>query len=66
MISFLNFFFFIEPLKAYNYAIRNSGEVDYIEQESFNGKQIAVLVIGSIAWILIFVAFFLEPIPNQN
>jgi hypothetical protein len=48
LISVFNFIFLIPSFKALNFAKRNSTDFEVIEQESFNGRQIALIVIGLI------------------
>jgi hypothetical protein len=53
MISILSFVFLIPPFKAFNFARQNSTEITVIEQNFFNTKQIVLLVLGTILWLLI-------------
>jgi len=46
LVSFLSFTCVIPPLKAYNYAIRNSDNYSVIERPGFNTRQIVLLIIG--------------------
>ena len=48
-----SFVFLIPAFNALNYAKRNSSEFIVEEQESFNTRQIALIVIGTIFWILL-------------
>ncbi|MBK9983433.1 MAG: hypothetical protein IPP15_13780 [Saprospiraceae bacterium] len=51
LLSVIEIFLFIPPFKALNYIIRHMAYVTVVEQESFNTRQIILLVLGIIAWI---------------
>lgn len=53
MIALVSFIFLIPPFKALNYAKQNSTDFVVVEQTSFNGRQIGLIVVGIIFWILI-------------
>ena len=53
LIAILSFVFMILPFKALNFAKRNSTDFIVIEQTSYSGRQIALIVIGVIFWILV-------------
>lgn len=53
LVSLLGFIFFVPAFNALNYAKENSTNFVVIEQDSFNGKQIGLLVVGFILWALI-------------
>ena len=53
LIAILSFVFLIPPFQAFNFAKRNSSEFIVIEQTSYSGRQIAIIVIGAIFWILV-------------
>ncbi len=61
LISFFSFLFLIPPFKALNYARQNSPELMVLEQESFNGRQIALIVIGASVWILLLLGLSQQP-----
>lgn len=52
-ISLFSFVFLIPPFEALNYAKQHSIEFVTVEQTSFNQRQIVLLVMGTIFWILI-------------
>ena len=54
LITFLSFIFFLQPLNALNYAIENSNSYR-IKRRGFNNRQIVLIVIGSIVWILMII-----------
>ena len=60
LISVFNFIFLIPSFKALNFAKRNSTDFEVIEQESFNGRQIALIVIGLILWGLFLLALTMD------
>ena len=53
MISLLGFLPLIQPHQALNFVIENSENYHAVERRGFNGKQIALLIIGGLFWILI-------------
>ena len=53
LIGILGFVFFVLPFKALNFAKRNSTDFIVTEQTSYNGRQITLIVIGGIFWILV-------------
>lgn len=59
LLEFFFFVFFIPPFLALNYAKLNSEDLIVIEQNSFSGRQWAIIVIGSILMILSLL-FFVE------
>jgi len=59
LISIFNFVFLIPSFKALNFAKQKSTDFIKIEQESFNGRQIVLIVLGAMFWILILIGLFL-------
>ncbi|PKK35581.1 hypothetical protein BWI96_15855 [Siphonobacter sp. SORGH_AS_0500] len=59
ILSFLSIFFFIPPFEALNYAKLQCNEFVTIEQESFNTRQIVLIVIGSILWLSVILEMFM-------
>ena len=59
LIAIFSFVFLIPPFKAFNYARVNAPDLVVIQQSSFNSKQIVLIVLGSILWILNLAAPFL-------
>jgi hypothetical protein len=53
IISFLSITCLIAPFKALNYVKQNSEGTTAVEQNSFNGKQIALLIIGLLLWVAV-------------
>jgi hypothetical protein len=53
LISIISFVFCIPPFTALNFAKRNSTDFIATEQTSYNGRQIAIIVIGVIFWGLV-------------
>jgi len=60
LISFLAFLFFIPALEALNHGIRNSADYEVRETERFNARQLILLILGSILWILMLLGFSME------
>lgn len=59
LLSVFAFVFLIEPFKALNFAKINSTGYEVIEQNSFNGRQIFLLIIGSLWWLLVLISLFI-------
>ncbi|MBO9698635.1 MAG: hypothetical protein J7604_00430 [Sporocytophaga sp.] len=55
VISILSFLFLIPAFTAFNFAKLNSNDFQVKEQDSFNGRQIALIVIGAILWFIIII-----------
>ncbi|WP_316771925.1 hypothetical protein [Pedobacter frigiditerrae] len=53
LISISGFGWFIKPFKALNYAKLNDSGYEVILQDRFNTRQIFLIVVGSIWWLLI-------------
>ena len=53
LISIFSFVFLIPPFKALNYAKLKSEEFVVSEQASFSGRQIGLMVVGIILWLLV-------------
>ena len=55
LISVFSFVFLIPSFKALNFAMQNSTDFIVEEQSSFNGRQIAIIIIGAILWTLLLI-----------
>jgi hypothetical protein len=55
LISIFIFIVFIPPFKAFNFVKQNSTGFKVNEQKTFNGRQITLIVIGTLFWILFFI-----------
>ena len=60
LVAIINVLFLIPPFQALNHAKRISTEFVVYEQSSLNGKQVAIVVIGSIMWVLIITGILSE------
>jgi hypothetical protein len=60
LISILTVIFFVPPFKAFMYAKNLSPQDSPVSRSGFNGKQIVLVVIGSILWALIFLGMTME------
>jgi hypothetical protein len=56
LISVISFVFCILPFKALNFAKRNSTDFIVIEQTSYSGRQIVLIVIGAIFWCFVLLS----------
>jgi len=56
----LTFIFFIPPFKALNFAKQNSSDLIVTEQTSFSSRQIVLIVIGFIFWVLFLLAMTMK------
>jgi hypothetical protein len=61
LIAIFSFVFFLLPFNALNFAKRNSTDFIVTEQTSYNGRQIALIVIGGIFWFLVLLGLI---VPN--
>ena len=59
LVAILGFVFFVLPFKALNFAKRNSTDFIVTEQTSYNGRQIALIVIGGIFWTLVLLGLIM-------
>ena len=59
LLSFMSIMLFIPPFKALNFAKRNSIDFIVTEQTSYNGRQIALIVIGVIFWFLVLLGLIM-------
>lgn len=57
LISYLSFVFLIAPVNAFNFAIENSGQYN-AWRGGFNNRQIGILVVGVIVWVLALIGLF--------
>lgn len=55
-VSFFAFVFLITPFKVLNYAKQHDPALTVVELESFNRRQMVLLAIGGLFWLLIIVA----------
>lgn len=58
--SIFAFAFLITPFNVLNYAKRHDPDLTVIELESFNGRQIVLLAIGGLLWLLVIAGFIIE------
>lgn len=65
LVSILAFIFFIPPFRALNFAKLNATDYEVVEQKGFNGRQIFLIVLGSIYWLLMILAIYIF-ITEQN
>ena len=52
-ISLFDIVLFIQPHKALNYAVKKSKEYQVEEDQSFTKRQLVILFLGSLLWILV-------------
>ncbi|MEH6763239.1 MAG: hypothetical protein V7655_01970 [Aequorivita antarctica] len=60
LISFLSFLFFLPAVEALNFGIRKSVGYEVRDTESFNARQLILLIVGSIIWILVLMGLSME------
>lgn len=58
-ISIFGFIFLIPAFNALNFAKRKSDEFKIIEEVSYNHRQIALVGVGTIFWLILLVSYFL-------
>ncbi len=59
LIAIFSFIFMIPPFRALNFAMLHTEGFQVIEQEKFNGRQIFLLIVGGLLWILVFIGLLL-------
>ena len=59
IVSLLSIVFFIPPFNALNYAKLQCNEFITIEKESFNTRQIVLICLGTVFWLLVLLGMFL-------
>jgi len=60
LISLLSSFCLIQPLQALNYAIENSENYNGIYEDRLNTRQIFLVVVGGLFWLLIMVGLLMS------
>lgn len=53
LISLISFVFLIAPFKALNYAKQHSADVITEEQHSYNRRQLVLIIVGALVWLLL-------------
>ena len=61
LVSFLSVLFLIPALESLNYGIKNSGDYKVIENGKYNNRQIGLIIVGAIMWILVLIGMFFPP-----
>ena len=61
LVSFLTFYFFIPAFESLNFAIRYSSAFTVVESESFNTRQIILMLVGG-AFLLLVLIGLLVPL----
>ncbi len=59
IVSFLSMFFLIPAIESLNYGIKNNGNYNVIENGKYNNRQVGLIIVGSLFWILILIGMFL-------
>lgn len=60
LISILSFLFFIPAVEALNFGIRNSSGYEIRDTEYFNARQLILIILGGIFWILVLMGLTME------
>lgn len=60
LISILGFVFLIPPYNALNYAQQHSTDFEVIEQTSFSGRQIGLIIVGLAFWALVLFGLYMK------
>lgn len=58
LIGLMNFTFLIPAFRAFNYAKENSSDIKVIYLDQFTGRQVALIAIGILLWLLILTGMF--------
>ncbi|MCH8903891.1 MAG: hypothetical protein IIA45_08260 [Bacteroidetes bacterium] len=59
LVTYLSFYFLIPAFESLNFGIRNSVDYIVIESDSFNPRQIMLILVGGIFWALFIWAYFI-------
>ena len=59
MVSFLSFLCLMPPFHALNYAISHSDRYRGVERKGFNNRQLVIVVMGGLLWLLILAGLLL-------
>jgi len=57
--------FMLPPLNAINYAVEQSGCIRVIRHSSLNGRQVILILVGIILWILVLIGRFSAPVETD-
>ena len=60
MLSILSFVFILSPFQAFNFARQHSTDCNAVEQQSFNGRQIVLIIFGFIFWGMVLLGIVSE------
>lgn len=60
LISILSFLFFLPAVEALNFGIRNSSGYEIRDTESFNARQLILLIVGGIFWALVLIGLSVD------
>ncbi|MFZ7116059.1 MAG: hypothetical protein ACO1G9_11815 [Bacteroidota bacterium] len=58
LIGLMNFTFLLPAFRAFNYAKENSSEIKVTHLDYFTGRQITLIVVGTLLWLLILTGMF--------
>ncbi len=59
LVSFLSMFFLIPALESLNYGIKQSENYTTIENGKYNNRQIGIITVGSLFWVLVLIGLFI-------
>lgn len=60
-VSFFSMFCFVPAIESLNNGIKASEDYNVIERRKFNYRQIIIIIIGTVLWLLILIGIFLPP-----
>lgn len=66
LVSLLNVMFLIPVFKAFDFARQHTVGLDVIEQNSFNTRQMILLILGAMIWILMLLGVILMLLMGEN
>lgn len=59
LVSVFSFVALLPAVKAFNYSIRHSDQYFALEKSGFNTRQLIIVILGSLLWLLIFIGLLL-------
>ncbi len=66
LVSLLNVVFLIPAFRAFDFARQHTVGLNVIEQNSFNTRQLILLILGSMIWILLLLGIILTLLMGEN
>lgn len=66
LIGLMNFTFLIPAFRAFNYAKENSSDIKATSLDYFTSRQIGLIIVGCLLWLLILTGMFVPGMGESN